>query len=183
MKHPWIAMLLMLLSLAPFRAESAPDDLDPSFGTGGQHFFEGFDEYGLDPRKVYLLPLPNGDIAVLERRFPGLRRISANAERTETFDLAFACGDIPRELCWVVFGALARQPDGKMVIPFRVGPGLGIPARIGVVRLHTDGSPDLNFGTAGTAALSTVFRASTARRTTRRCARSAGRSTCPRSRG
>ena len=51
MKHPWIAMLLMSLSLATFRAESAPDDLDPSFGTGGQHFFEAYDEYGIPAKR------------------------------------------------------------------------------------------------------------------------------------
>ena len=151
MKHPWIALLLMLLSLAPLRAASAPDDLDPSFGTGGQHFLEVFDEYRSYVLNVKLLPLPHGDIAVSDG-FPWLRRISANAERTETFDLAFACGDVP---CGIFFGALARQPDGKIVIAFTVYPILGNSTRkIGVVRLQADGSPDMSFGTAGTAAVS-----------------------------
>lgn len=154
MKHPWIALLLMLLSLATVRAESAPDDLDPSFGTGGQHFFEAFDYYRAYILNVKLLPLPSGDIAVSDG-FPWLRRISANAERTETFDLAFACGDVPREQCGVHFGALSRQPDGKIVIAFTVWPTLGNPTRkMGVLRLQADGSPDLLFGTAGTAAVS-----------------------------
>jgi uncharacterized delta-60 repeat protein len=155
MKHPWIALLLMLLSLAAFRAESAPDDLDPSFGTGGQHFFEVFNEYDGFRLNVNLLPLPNGDIAVSDG-FPWLRRTSANAERTETFDLAFACADVPADApCGIQFGALARQPDGKIVIAFTVWPTLGNPTRkLGVVRLQADGRPDLSFGTAGTAAVS-----------------------------
>jgi uncharacterized delta-60 repeat protein len=153
MKHPWIALLLMSLSLATFPAESAPDDLDPSFGTGGQHFFEAFDEYRAYLLNVKLLPLPNGDIAVSDG-FPWLRRTSPNAERTETFDLAFACGDIPPGQCPVNTGALAGQLDGKIVIAFSVGPAWGIPTRIGVVRMHADGSPDLLFGTAGAAVVS-----------------------------
>jgi len=154
MKPLWIALLLMLLSLATFRAESAPDDLDPSFGTGGQRVLEVFDEYISFPRDTNLLLLPNGDIAVTDG-FPWLRRTSANAERTETFDLAHACGEVP---CGVRFGALARQPDGKIVIAFTVVPTLGgsPTAKIGIVRLQADGSPDLFFGTAGTAVVSTA---------------------------
>jgi uncharacterized delta-60 repeat protein len=154
MKHAWIAVLLMLLSLATFRAESAPDDLDPSFGTGGQHVLEVFDEYISFPRDTNLLLLPNGDIAVTDG-FAWLRRTSANAERTDTFDLAHACGEVP---CGVRFGALARQPDGKIVIAFTVVPTLGgsPTAKIGIVRLQADGSPDLFFGTAGTAVVSTA---------------------------
>jgi uncharacterized delta-60 repeat protein len=154
MKHHWMALLLVSLSLPAFCAESAPDDLDASFGTRGQHFLKLFgDEYSSQP-DVELLLLPNGDIAIGDGF--SWRLTSANAERTRTLDLSRACGEIPPAQCPATFGTLARQPDGRMVIAFSVGPGSSAgPPRIGILRLHADGAPDLLFGTAGTAVLST----------------------------
>ncbi|MCC6192888.1 MAG: hypothetical protein IT518_00340 [Burkholderiales bacterium] len=159
-----LPLLLMLLPLATLHAQASPDDLDPSFGTGGQRFLQVQDDcdyyYGCYAGGINLLLLPNGDIAVTG---PSLMRVSANAERTETFDLAVACGTMPGKQCPISPTAPALQADGKIVIPFTMGPTMGDPTRIGVVRLQADFSPDLAFGIAGTASLSTIFRYSTHR--------------------
>src|SRR4030095_12607046 len=108
MKHRWVVLLLMLLSLATFRAESAPDDLDPHFGNGGQIVFgEGlyFEFPGAE-----LVLLQNGDI--VHTNGVVLWRVSANGERADPVDLEFVCANEPQQ-CVFSIAALARQPDGK----------------------------------------------------------------------
>ena len=151
MKNPWIVLLPMLLSLATFRAESAPDDLDPSFGTGGQYVF-GTDGYFYFP-DVKVLQLTNGDIVFTNHYV--LWRISANAERIDNVDLGAACGNAPQQ-CAVSVRGLARQPDGKWVAALNTFEGPGRTG-VGVARFNADGSPDRLFGSAGAAVETAVI--------------------------
>jgi uncharacterized delta-60 repeat protein len=152
MKHPWIALSLTLLSLATFRAESAPDDLDPHFGTGGQIVFgEGL--YFEFPR-VKLVLLQDGDI--LFTNHYALWRVSANAERADPLDIQFVCAEVPPQQCAFSIDALARQPDGKPIIAFAMGRVGALWTMVGVARLNGDGSPDRLFGKAGVAVVTTA---------------------------
>jgi uncharacterized delta-60 repeat protein len=151
MKPLWIALLPMLLSLTTFRAECAPDDLDPSFGKGGQHVF-GDDGY-FDFPDVKILQLSNGDIVFTNHY--ALWRISANAERVDALDVGAACGNPPRPQCAVSVRALARQPDGKWVAGVNTFEPSG-KTGVGVARFNPDSSPDLLFGSAGAAVMETT---------------------------
>jgi uncharacterized delta-60 repeat protein len=150
MKRLSIALPLMLLSLTPFRAESAPDDLDPSFGTGGQIIF-GRDSYFEFPGAELVL-LQNGDIIYANGYV--LWRVSAEGERADPVDLGFVCANAPPQ-CVFGIDALARQPDGKPLIAFAMGRVGALWNMVGVARLNADGSPDLLFGTGGAAVLTT----------------------------
>ena len=102
-----LGALPMAALLAAASAWSAPDDLDPAFGSGGRLQLQDGFELGPVTR---LIPLPNDEVLAFDGY--SLWRVDRDGVRKAQRSLDAVCQ--PREpgtVCWIV--GIARQSNGN----------------------------------------------------------------------
>lgn len=124
---------------ARYNIDGSPD---LAFGGGTGH------EAVSAPNAPQLVPAialqPDGDILVggSQYAYPGpaaLARLQPNG----ALDPTFGSGGIASDIVYGTIGAIALQTNGEMDVATNDGQGIRL------ARLHSDGSPDFNFGQAG----------------------------------
>jgi uncharacterized delta-60 repeat protein len=144
----------LVLSVAAVAA-AAPGDLDLTFGAGGAVSTDlGGSDY---PGAVALQP--DGKIVVAGTRLTGPRGMSSfgialvRYRSDGTLDEDFGTeGLVVTELgegTLAVVGAVALEPDGKIVVAGTAWPISGDFGAFVLARYHSDGTPDASFGSGG----------------------------------
>jgi uncharacterized delta-60 repeat protein len=155
----WLALAaaLALAVLSPTAARAAPGDLDPDFGTGGRVTVD----FGGSDRGREAALLPDGRLVIAGYQSGGgdfdfgVARLTVAGAPDPSFGGGSGTTSIdptPGEDDWPV--GLALQPDGKPVVGGYFNEGV---RNAGLVRLRTDGLPDVGFGTAGIAEFPSVI--------------------------
>ncbi len=139
-----LAVSVMLFALAA-RAEAAPGDLDPTFGTGGR---VTTDLGGFDTASALAIQA-DGKIVVTGSTGGGADFALARYNEDGSLDPSFGIGGkVTTDLFGEIDSAsvLALQPDGKIVV---AGSTRRKAVGFGLARYNEDGSLDRRFGKRG----------------------------------
>lgn len=143
--RPISSLLLALAAALPAAPSHAAGALDPLYGSGGRVRTD-FD--GREERPLASLLLPDGRLQVLALRDREtgslLARYAPDGTLEKTrFMPPGARGETLQPT------ALARQPDGRMLVAGTRLDRNGQQPRLFVLRFHADGTPDTGFGNGG----------------------------------